>query len=75
MRATGKLGAWMDPDTLRVLLAADDPVECEAPPGFDWEREIGKVRELVPVLEQITGRKFEADDQVQDASFFAELGT
>jgi hypothetical protein len=65
----------MDPDTLRVLLAADDPVQCEAPPGFDWEVEIEKVRELAPVLEHVTGRKFEVDDQVQDASFFAELGT
>ena len=41
--------------------------------GFDWRGELEKVRELVPVLEEITGRRFEIDENVQDASFFTDL--
>ena len=65
----------MDEDTLRVLLGADDVDRCESPRGFRWETEMAKVRALGPVLERIAGRKFEVDENVQDASFFTDLGT
>lgn len=65
----------MDPETLRILMAADDADEAGAPAAFDWREEMSKVREMIPVLERITGRSFEVDESVQNASFFTDLGT
>ena len=56
-----------------ILLDVDDPLACECPVGFDWRAAIDEVRRLKPALDAIAGRTFELDDQVQDASFFAEL--
>jgi len=64
----------MDPETLRILQAADDSRECEVPSGFDWDRESSRARQLVPVLEEIVGRKFHVESP-QDASFFADVTT
>ena len=63
----------MTPSELSILRDADDPIACEYPAGFDWCRAIEEVRSLKPEIERIAGRAFELDDQVQDASFFAEL--
>jgi hypothetical protein len=65
----------MEPDLLKVLLAADDPEQCEAPSGFDWAREMGQVKKLAPLLERIASRPFTVDESVQDASFFTDLST
>ena len=58
---------------LELLQASDDSTNFEAPPGFDWGGAILEVRGLQLKLELILQRKLELDDQVQDASFFADL--
>jgi hypothetical protein len=68
-----RLDRAMSRSELSILLDADDPVACEYPAGFDWSRAIAEVRSLKPEVERIAGRTFQLDDQVQDASFFAEL--
>src|SRR5262249_59767760 len=40
---------------------------------FDWNASMQTVREVQPRLEEILGHPLKLDDQVQDASFFAEL--
>lgn len=65
----------MDDEILNTLLQADHPNACEAPPGFNWAREIKRVRALQPLVESMTRRKFEIDEYVQDSSFFTDLGT
>ena len=65
----------MNPETLQLLLSADDtdPDAFYNPAGFDWKKEMDRVRSLKPELEGILGRSLELDDQVQDASYFAQL--
>lgn len=63
----------MSESELSILRGADDPVACEFPLGFDRRRAVDEVRRLKPDVEQIAGHGFDFDDQVQDASFFAEL--
>jgi hypothetical protein len=65
----------VDEHVLNTLLQADHIAACEFPPGFNWESEMNRVRVLQPVVETITGRRFEIDENVQDASFFTDLGT
>ena len=64
----------MDEILLSLLLEADDPNDTEYPSGFNWEGEVNRVRALRAIVEGIVGRRFEIDDNVQDASFFADLG-
>ena len=45
----------MDPATLQLLKSADDPVHCEARPGFDWDAKVARVRALKSEIEGITG--------------------
>ena len=62
----------MNSSVLQKLKAAD----CDAyafPPGFDWEAEPKRVKNLVWKLETILGVILKVDDQVQDASYFAEI--
>ena len=59
--------------TLEDLLDADDPLECEAPHDFDRDATLLRIRDLQPALERLTGLPFQIDEQVQDASYFAEL--
>ena len=63
----------MSDSELFILLAADDPVECESPAGFDWRVATEKVRGIQPLVERVAGRAFTFDDGYQDASYFAEL--
>src|SRR5438270_6967992 len=63
----------MDPVTLHLLKSADDPVNAEAVPGFDWEGEMARTRALKPEIERIAGRPFELHDGVEDPTHFAEL--
>ncbi|MBD2075485.1 hypothetical protein H6F86_16595 [Phormidium sp. FACHB-592] len=63
----------MKQETLAKLQSADDPAEWESPVDFDWHEAMSRVRRLKPEIEQLTGRPFEIDENVQDASFFTEL--
>jgi len=54
-------------------MAADDPAACEQPIGFDRDVAMEELRSLHPELAAILGEPLELDEQVQDASFFAEL--
>ena len=63
----------MNDQLLATLLPADHATGCEAPPDFEWELAMQAVRALRPIAETITGRSFEIDEQVQDASFFTDL--
>jgi hypothetical protein len=69
--------ARMDLDTLRRLRAVDaaNPGCLEYPDGFNWPDELAQVRALAPIVERITGRTFQVDTQVQDASFLTDLAT
>jgi hypothetical protein len=58
---------------LAILHAADHPTATEFPPGFDWAAGVGRVRALKPACDRVAGRIFDLDDNVQDASFFADI--
>ena len=59
--------------TLQRLLASDHPSACEAPPGFDHQGAVCRVKALVPALERIVGRELAVDENVQDASYFTDV--
>jgi hypothetical protein len=63
----------MEPTVRELLDSADDPVHAEGDPGLDWLSIHARVTALQPELERLAGRPFVLDDQVQDASFFADL--
>lgn len=63
----------MDTVTRQILLQNDSATDVEYPPGFDWQASMAAVRELKPHAEEALGQPLKLDDQVQDASFFAEL--
>jgi len=58
---------------IRMLEAADDPVNCEYPRDFDRYTAIDRVIVLQCDLERIVGRLFELEDRIFDSSYFAEL--
>jgi hypothetical protein len=63
----------MDARIHDILLQSDSATNVECPPGFDWQASMAAVKALKPEAEQILGQSLKLDDQVQDASFFAEL--
>jgi hypothetical protein len=63
----------MDTHTREVLLRNDSATDVEYPAGFDWQASMAAVKALKPYAEEILGQPLKLDDQVQDASFFAEL--
>lgn len=63
----------MKEETLTKLHSADNQTEWESPFGFNWDEAISRVRRLKPEIEQLVGRPFEIDENVQDASFFTDL--
>jgi hypothetical protein len=63
----------VDQKFLSILRTADHPTATEFPPGFDWAGCINRVRALKPECDHIAGRVFDLDDNVQDASFFADI--
>jgi hypothetical protein len=63
----------VDQKFLSILLTADHPTATEFPPGFDWAGGINRVKALKPGCDRVAGRTFDLDDQVQDASFFADI--
>jgi hypothetical protein len=66
-------GASMDTRTHEILMRNDSATNVEYPPGFDWQESMAAVKALKPQAEEILGQPLKLDDQVQDASFFAEL--
>jgi hypothetical protein len=63
----------MDARIHDILLQNDSATDVEYPPGFDWQASMAAVKGLKPDAERILGQSLKLDDQVQDASFFAEL--
>jgi hypothetical protein len=63
----------MDARIHDLLLQHDSATDVEYPPGFDWKASMAAVKALKPDAERILGQPLKLDDQVQDASFFAEL--
>jgi hypothetical protein len=63
----------VDQAVAELLDAADSPIHAECDPGLDWPARHAAVAALRPELERLAGRRFVLDDQVQDATFFADL--
>lgn len=63
----------MDASIHYILLQHDSATDVEYPPGFDWQAAMTAVKALKVEAERILGQPLKLDDQVQDASFFAEL--
>ncbi len=63
----------MGPSCLQRLRSADHPTYWECPRTFPRKKEIRRIRELQPLLEAIVGARMELDENVEDASYFAEL--
>jgi hypothetical protein len=63
----------MDTRIHTILLQNDTAGDVEYPPAFDWQASMAAVKALKPDAEQVLGQPLKLDDQVQDASFFAEL--
>lgn len=63
----------MDSRIHEILLQNDDSADVDYPAGFDYRRSMAAVVALKPHAERILGQRLRLDDQVQDASFFAEL--
>jgi hypothetical protein len=64
----------MDQAIHELLEAVDDSINTEHPPEFEWDILSARVELLKPELERIAGRPFDLDHEVQDASFFGDLG-
>jgi hypothetical protein len=63
----------MDARIREILMRNDSATAVEYPPGFDWQEAMAAVKALKPKAEELLGQPLKLDDQVQDASFFAEL--
>lgn len=65
----------MDPKLRQILLAADDPLRCEAPssPETSFEDQHASILTIQQELLSQQGLRFDLDGCVQDASFFDEL--
>jgi len=57
----------------QVLLSNDSTTDWEYPRDFDWAAAWEAVRQYRTAAELVLGQPLRVDDQVQDASFFAEL--
>ncbi len=63
----------MKPETLRILMDADDPVDDEGTSKAEGAETWRRVCALVPPLEAILGKRLELDENVQDASFMTDI--
>lgn len=63
----------MDALIHEILLQHDSATDVEYPPGFNWQASMAAVKAFKPEAERILDQPLKLDDQVQDASFFAEL--
>jgi hypothetical protein len=57
----------------KILIAADDDVQCEWPLEFNREIALDRVRAIQPILEKTLDCNLDLDDSIQDASYFASL--
>jgi hypothetical protein len=57
----------------KILLNADDDIQCEWPSDFAWEKELDRVHAIKPKIEKVLGCELVLDDSIQDASYFASL--
>ena len=64
----------MNTEQHALLLSCDVKGAWEHPPDAHWQGSITELEALHPSLEASLGTRLELDKQVQDASFFADLG-
>ena len=57
----------------KILIAADDDVQCEWPLEFNLEIALDRVRAIQPILEKTLDSNLDLYDSIQDASYFASL--
>ncbi|WP_295817129.1 hypothetical protein [uncultured Deinococcus sp.] len=65
----------MPPALHELLLSLDDPKAWEAPLDFDRDAGLRRVKVLSDSVRETLKLHFTLDEQVQDASFFADLWT
>jgi hypothetical protein len=63
----------MNPETRKLLLNFDEDGCWETPSNFDYKKLRSEVLKLIDELEKTFDLSFILDDQVQDASFFADI--
>jgi hypothetical protein len=64
----------MDKVLHKLLISCDVKDSWEHPPDADWSSSLAEVERLRPLLEDALGHQLRLDQDVQDASFFADLG-
>lgn len=64
----------MDDALHKLLLSSDVEGSWEHPPNAKWKLAIAGVKRLKPQIEAALGFELRLDQDVQDASFFADLG-
>ncbi|MBL8796310.1 MAG: hypothetical protein JNM56_20590, partial [Planctomycetia bacterium] len=57
----------------RELFLSNDTIGVEYPPDFDWSLSMSAVLAFKSHAENLLGQPLNLDNQVQDASFFADL--
>jgi hypothetical protein len=63
----------MDARIHDLLVKFDSTTEIEYSADFDWADAMQRVRSLQPRLEAILGERLRLDDQIQDATYCADL--
>jgi hypothetical protein len=63
----------MNPTVHQLLLESDDSENTQFPPGFHYDHTLEKVVEAKASLEELCGREFVLDRNVQDATYCASL--
>lgn len=63
----------MTPETKKLLLNFDEDGRWETPSNFNYNKLRTQVTKLVNELQKTFDLNFVLDDQVQDASFFADI--
>jgi hypothetical protein len=62
------------PDYLQLLRAHDDPQHCESPAGFNYAAaETRFVKMAAEIASSLPGSRFEAGNEIQDASFHGQI--
>lgn len=62
----------MSPEIREKLLRHD--IAAAYPPDFDWNQEVLRLRQLLPLLESVLNTPLNLDTSAEDASFFADIG-
>ncbi|MGJ8592139.1 MAG: hypothetical protein ACSHXF_06305 [Aquaticitalea sp.] len=64
----------MNNETKKILLEFDEQDRFETPSKFDYETLVNRVAKMTNDLEQHFALTFIIDNQVQDASFYCDIG-